>query len=80
METRTYLVAMTITGFTKTLRALDQSGTRTVVWWFLAAVVLAGALGTWMTLGRVQLDEISEEARIEIDGSAFVVQAPVTAG
>jgi len=78
METRTYLVAMTITGFTKTLRALDQSGTRTVVWWFLAAVVLAGALGTWMTLGRVQLDEISEEARIEIDGSAFVVQAPVT--
>jgi len=69
---------MTITGFTKTLRALDQSGTRTVVWWFLAAVVLAGALGTWMTLGRVQLDEISEEARIEIDGSAFVVQAPVT--
>ncbi|MCX6602311.1 MAG: biotin/lipoyl-binding protein, partial [Acidobacteria bacterium] len=78
METLTNLVFMTITGFTKTLRALDQSGTRTVVWWFLAAVLLTGALGTWMTLGRVQLDEISEEARIEIEGSAFVVQAPVT--
>jgi|GEM_PF-7123464 len=69
---------MTITGFTKTLRALDQGGTRTVIWWFLAAIVLAGAPATWMTLGRVQLDDISEEARIEIDGSAFVVQAPVT--
>src|SRR5580693_4805889 len=31
-----------------------------------------------MVYARVQLDEISGDARIEIDGPAYVVQAPVT--
>ena len=69
---------MTITGFTKTLRSLDQSSARAAFWWLAAAILVFTALGAWLTLGRVQLDEISDEARIEIDGSAFVVQAPMT--
>lgn len=69
---------MTVTAFSKTLRALDSNRAGAMLWWLAAATLLMGAILIWIVSARVQLDEIADEARIEIDGPAYVVQAPVT--
>ena len=69
---------MTVTAFSKTLRALERNRAGALLWWLSATAVLTGAIVIWMVSARVQLDEVSDDARIEIDGSAWVVQAPIT--
>jgi membrane fusion protein (multidrug efflux system) len=69
---------VTVTAFSKTLRALDRNRTGGILLWVAIASIMTGAILSWMFLARVRLDEVTDEARIEIDRSTFVVQAPVT--
>ena len=69
---------MVPTAFAKTLRALDRERPAAAILRFAVALAILAALGWWMARVPVALFEITSEARLEIDTSATVVQAPIT--
>jgi membrane fusion protein (multidrug efflux system) len=63
--------------FSRTLRSLEADGSRSrVVDWLVLAVVAAWA--AWLVSGRVALYEVSESARLEVEGAAHPIASPVT--
>src|SRR5262249_20559033 len=62
--------------FTRTIRSLEADGSRSrVVDLLLLAAV--GAWAAWLISGRVALYEVSESARLEVEGAAHPIAAPL---
>ena len=65
------------TAFTHTMRSLETDSYRRSIFGLLIAAMLLGAWITWAFLSRVVRYEISDIARLEVDQSTYVVQAPI---
>jgi membrane fusion protein (multidrug efflux system) len=63
--------------FSRTLRSLEADGHRRWMLGLIPALVLLAAWGAWFFLSRVSVYEVSDHARLEAEGEAHLVQAPV---
>jgi membrane fusion protein (multidrug efflux system) len=59
------------------MRSLETDSYRTPIFGLLTVAVLLGAWTMWAFLSRVARYEISDIARLEVDQSAHIVQAPM---
>src|SRR5262245_46375945 len=65
------------TAFSRTLRSLRADGFRWSATGLPAALVFAVAWGSWATLTKVTLYEITETARLEVASAVYPIQSPV---
>jgi multidrug resistance efflux pump len=64
------------TSFSRTLRSLDQQ--RPKPWSLLSVIVVLAATVAWMTLARVPVYEVTQQARLEVSRAAHPFAASVS--
>jgi len=65
------------TTFERTIHALRGDGFRRSFWAFFGTALLIGAWSVWFFRATVALYEVSDQARVEVDQSIHVIQAPL---
>ena len=64
--------------FSRTLGLLDHEGRRFRVVFTIGATLLLAAWTVWFFKASVTVFAVSHEARLEVDGASYPVQAPVS--
>lgn len=65
------------TTFSRSMRSLAADGARRSAWGLLSALVLLAAWAAWLFLARVEVYEVTDTARLEVERQVHPVGAPV---